>query len=198
LPRHKGLSVMLLDMHAPGVRVETHRTLGGSTFGEVVLDNVEVPTDHVLGEVNGGWKVLMGSLDFERVTSEKVGVALWVLDQLDDLAPNDHRKQLLALRGELEGCRRLGHEATRLIQAGAPVSRVSSMCKLSVSIAMQKIADLSIEILGPRVLLDRGPEAIGDGRLSAFCRSSVSMTIAGGACDIQRKVIAQQGLGLPR
>ena len=198
LPRHKGLSVMLLDMHAPGVRVDVHETLGGGTFGEVILTDVEVDSDNVLGEVNGGWRVLMGSLDFERVTSEKVGVALWVLDQLDEVAKQHHRRPLLALRGELEACRRLGHEATRLIAKGERVSRVSSTCKLSVSLATQKAAALSVDILGPGALVDRGPGARVAGRLAAFHRSSVSMTLAGGSCDIQRKIIAQQGLGLPR
>lgn len=198
LPRHKGLSVMLLDMHAPGVHVDVHQTLGGGTFGEVVLTDVAVPAENVLGEVNGGWTVLMGSLDFERVTSEKVGVALWVLDQLEEFAAPRHRRSLLALRGELEAGRRLGHEATRLIARGERVSRASSMCKLSVSLTMQKTAALSVEILGPAALVDRCDGALAAGRLAAFHRSSVSMTLAGGSCDVQRKVIAQQGLGLPR
>lgn len=198
LPRHKGLSVMLLNMRAPGVQVDVHHTLGGGTFGEVVLSDVEVGADNVLGEVNGGWAVLMGSLDFERITSEKVGVALWVLDRLDEVAGQHHRRTLLALRGELEACRRLGHEATRLIADGGQVSRVASECKLSVSLAMQKAAELSVLILGPEALVDRGPGARAGGRLAAFHRSSVSMTLAGGSCDIQRKVIAQRGLGLPR
>lgn len=198
LPRHKGLSVMLLDMHAPGVHVDVHHTLGGGTFGEVVLTDVAVPAQNVLGEVNGGWAVLMGSLDFERVTSEKIGVALWVLDQLDELAGPGHRRALLALRGELEAGRRLGHEATRLIARGERVSGVSSMCKLSISLSLQKAAALSVEILGPAALVDHGDGAQLSGRLAAFHRSSVSMTLAGGSCDVQRKVIAQQGLGLPR
>jgi len=198
LPRHKGLSVMLLDMHSPGVHVDVHHTLGGGTFGEVILTDVAVPEENILGEVNGGWSVLMGSLDFERVTSEKVGVAMWVLDQLDEFATPRHRHALLALRGELEASRRLGHEATRLIARGERVSGVSSMCKLSVSLAMQKAAALSVEILGPAALVDRGDGAYAAGRLAAFHRSSVSMTLAGGSCDVQRKVIAQQGLGLPR
>lgn len=197
-PRHRGLSVMLLDMRAPGVQVDVHHSLGGGTFGEVVLTDVAVPADNVLGEVNDGWRVLLGSLDFERVTSEKVGVALWVLDQLDELAGPAHRRALLTSRGELEASRRLGHEATRLIARGERVSGVSSMCKLSVSLAMQKIAALSVEILGPAALLDGGNGAPSDGRLAAFHRSSVSMTLAGGSCDVQRQVIARQGLGLPR
>ncbi|AXT84151.1 acyl-CoA dehydrogenase [Aeromicrobium sp. A1-2] len=198
LPRHKGLSVMLLDMHAPGVKVDVHHTLGGTTFGEVILTDVHVPAENMIGEVNDGWTVLMGSLDFERVTSEKVGVAFWVLDQIEPMASPEQRKRLLALRGELQACRRLGHEATRLINRGEKVSRVSSMCKLSVALAMEKSAALSLDVLGVSGLVDRGPSDVSGGRLAAFQRASVSMLIAGGSCDVQRKVIAQQGMGLPR
>ncbi len=198
LPRHKGLSVMLLDMHSPGVKVDVHHTLGGTTFGEVVLTDVHVPAENLIGGLNDGWQVLMGSLDFERVTSEKVGVAFWVLDQLEPMANPEQRKRLLALRGELQACRRLGHEATRLITRGERVSRVSSMCKLSVALAMEKSAALSLEVLGTAGLVDRGPSSVSSGRLAAFQRASVSMLIAGGSCDVQRKVIAQQGMGLPR
>lgn len=198
-PRHRGLSVMLLDMRARGITVDVHQTLGGGTLGEVLLEEVYVPAGNVLGEVDGGWTVLLGSLDFERVTSEKVGVTLRVLDDLEQLTtPRDHRRTLLAVRGELDACRRLGHLATRLIAAGQPVSRVSSMCKLSVSLVQQKVAALGSELIGPSALVDRGTASPADGRISAFSRAAVSMTIAGGASDIQRKVIAQQGLGLPR
>ena len=199
LPRHRGLSVMFADMRTPGITVDLHETLGGGTLGEVVLDEVYVPSGNVLGEVNGGWKVLLGSLDFERVTSEKVGVTMRVLDDLEQLTTSRvHRRTLLALRGELDACRRLGHRATRLIAANQPVSRASSMCKLSVSLAQQKVAALAGDLLGPTAFIDRGLGSPAQGRISAFARSAVSMTIAGGASDIQRKVIAQQGLGLPR
>lgn len=198
LPRHQGLSVMLLDMHSSGVKVDVHHTLGGTTFGEVVLTDVQVPVENLVGGLNDGWSVLMGSLDFERVTSEKVGVAFWVLDQIELSASPDQRKRLLALRGELQACRRLGHEATRLIDRGERVSRMSSMCKLSVALAMEKSAALSLEVLGTAGLVDRGPSSVSSGRLAAFQRASVSMLIAGGSCDVQRKVIAQQGMGLPR
>ena len=72
------------------------------------------------------------------------------------------------------------------------------MCKLSVSLAQQKVAALAGDLLGPTAFIDRGLGSPAQGRISAFARSAVSMTIAGGASDIQRKVIAQQGLGLPR
>ncbi len=196
LPRHRGLSVMLVDMRTPGITVDVHHTLGGGTFGEVMLHDVFVPADKVVGEVNGGWPVILGSLDFERVTSEKVGVTLRVIEDLERLTDSrSARRNLLAVRGELDACRRLGHLATRLIAARQPVSKVSSMCKLSVATAQQKVAELSTELLGPAGLVDEGPASLANGRIAAFVRSAVSMTIAGGTSDIQRKVIAQQGLG---
>lgn len=196
LSRHRGLSVMLVDMRTPGITVEIHHTLGGGTFGEVILHDVFVPAENVVGEVNVGWPVILGSLDFERVTSEKVGVTLRVIEDLESLMDSrSARRNLLAVRGELDACRRLGHLATRLIAARKPVSKVSSMCKLSVATTQQKVAELSTELLGPAGLVDRGPASLANGRIAAFVRSAVSMTIAGGASDIQRKVIAQQGFG---
>ncbi len=85
-PRHRGLSVLVAPLDTPGITVGTHATLGGGTIGEVVLEDVEIPRAQLVGELHGGWSVLMGTLDHERVTSEKVGVVLWLLDQLDELA----------------------------------------------------------------------------------------------------------------
>src|SRR5215208_2941135 len=102
-PRHRGISVLVAPLATPGITVTGHATLGGGTLGEVVLDDAEVPRAQLVGALDGGWAVLMGTLDHERVTSEKVGVVLWLLDRLDELAgsPAD-RARLLRLRGEAE------------------------------------------------------------------------------------------------
>lgn len=197
-PRHRGLSVMLLDMKSPGVTVTTHSTLGGGTLGEVVLEDVKVSPDHVVGEIDKGWATLMGTLDYERVTSEKVGVAMRVIDELRPLISGTHSLQLLAIEGELNACRRLGHLATQQLTNGESSSRASSMCKLSISLLIHRLASLAVEALGPEALIDETNTPTRRAMFAAFHRSSVSMMIAGGSADVQRKVIAQQGLGLPR
>ena len=95
-PRHRGLSVLVAPIDTPGITVSAHETLGGGTIGEVELEDVEIPRDMLVGTLDGGWSVLMGTLDHERVTSEKVGVVLWLLDQLDGLAETRGRPRAAA------------------------------------------------------------------------------------------------------
>ena len=80
--RHRGVSVLVTDITTPGITVNAHKTLGGGTIGELELDEVEIPAEQLVGELHGGWRVLMGTLDYERVTSEKVGTVFWLLDAL--------------------------------------------------------------------------------------------------------------------
>ena len=95
-----GLSVLVADIDSPGIEVREHRdggrrdaVRGRSSTG------VQVPADQLVGELNGGWRVLMGTLDHERVTSEKVGVVLRVLDDLERRSRGAPRARL-----ELRGC----------------------------------------------------------------------------------------------
>jgi alkylation response protein AidB-like acyl-CoA dehydrogenase len=197
--RHRGLTVLVADMGSPGIVVDTHRTLGGGTIGEVTLTDVAIPADQVVGEVDGGWQVLMGTLDYERVTSEKIGVVERLLDGLAELVEDTAgRAELARLRGETAAARAHGRRATELLAAGSDASGAASMAKLSVALLMQELATAAVELLGPRVLVEEGPGALLDGRLAAFRRSSVSTTIAGGVSDIQRRNIARQRLGAGR
>ncbi len=196
-PRHRGLSVLVAPIGTPGITVSTHETLGGGTIGEVVLEDVEVPRDQLVGELDGGWAVLMGTLDHERVTSEKVGVVFWLLDQLDGLATSRaDRARLLRLRGEAEAARMHGRRAALLLGEGRPAAEQSSMAKLGVAQLMQRVAAAAVELAGPEALLETGTTTL-HGRIAAFHRAAVATTISGGAAEIQRRVIARRGLGCP-
>jgi alkylation response protein AidB-like acyl-CoA dehydrogenase len=196
-PRHRGLSVLVAPLDSPGITVSSHATLGGGTIGEVVLEDVEIPREQLVGAVDGGWEVLMGTLDHERVTSEKVGVVLWLLDRLDELAatPAD-RAHMLRLRGEAEAARLHGRRAARLLDEGRPASEQSSMAKLAVAVLMQRVAAAAVELVGPEALVEAGTTTL-TGRIAAFQRAAVATTISGGAAEIQRRVIARRGLGCP-
>lgn len=195
-PRHRGLSVLVADINSAGIQVSTHRTLGGGTLGELMLDQVEVPADQLVGKLHGGWAVLMGTLDFERVTSEKVGIAQWLLDQLEQhcATPAD-RTALRRLRGECQAARLHGRRATELLGSGQPAAAAASMAKLSAAMLLQRLAAIAVEMLGPAGLIEPGGHAPAHGRFAAFHRAAVAATIAGGAADIQRRVIARRGLG---
>jgi alkylation response protein AidB-like acyl-CoA dehydrogenase len=195
--RHRGLSVLVADLHSPGIAVRSHDTLGGGTIGELELTDVEVPAAQLVGELHGGWRVLMGTLDYERVTSEKVGVVFSLLDALAPLALSTaQRLELLRLRGEAQAARLHGRRAAELLEAGLPASGQSSMAKLSVALLMQRLATFATEMLGPAALLEEGVGSL-HGRVAAFARAAVATTISGGAAEIQRSVIARYELGCP-
>lgn len=201
-PRHRGISVFVIDMNTPGLMVSKHDTVGGGNLGEVELVEVFVPHSGVVGEIGGGWSVLMRTMDFERVTSEKIGVARWLLDNLAPLATEPtHRYALRVLQGEAKAARLLALETARMLQQHLPASAPASMCKLSIALMMQKLAVLGLDIIGPAALIERtgsGVDEVLEGRVAAFARSAAATSIAGGASDIQRKVIAHRGLELPR
>lgn len=194
---HRGISVLVADMRTPGITVSVHETLGGGTLGELELNEVEVPANQLVGQLHGAWTVLMGTLDYERVTSEKVGVVLSLLDALDPLARGfERRLTLRRLRGEAQVARLHGRQAAALLEEGRPASAQASMAKLSVAQLMQRLAATAGELLGPAAMLEEGTDT-AHGRVAAFMRASVATTIAGGAAEIQRLVIARRGLGCP-
>ena len=195
--RHRGLSVLVADINTPGITVHSHPTLGGGTLGELELTEVEIPAAHLVGELHAGWQVLMGTLDYERVTSEKVGTVLWLLDALAPYADDRRaRRDLRRLRGAAQAARLHGRRAAALLEAGQPATAQSSMAKLSVAELMQDVARFALDLLGPEGLLEEGTQTLR-GRIAAFQRASVATTISGGAAEIQRTVIARRELGFP-
>jgi alkylation response protein AidB-like acyl-CoA dehydrogenase len=193
---HRGVSVLVADMRSPGIEVRAIDTVGGGVLCEVFLTDVEVPASQLVGELHGGWRVLMSTLDHERVTSEKVGVVLRVLDDLEaePTSPSE-RLELRRLRGEAEAARLLGRRAAALLADGRPAAAAASMAKLSISTLVRRTAEVGVRVLGPRALVEHGAGAVGEGRLAALTRASAGSTVAGGAAEIQRRVIARQGLG---
>jgi 3-oxocholest-4-en-26-oyl-CoA dehydrogenase alpha subunit len=190
---HRGISVLVAAMSTPGIEVREIETVGGGVLNEVFLDEVSIPADQLVGEENGGWRVLMGTLDHERVTSEKVGIVLRVLEDIEEAGGPG--LELRRLRGEAEAARLLGRRAVALLRDGRPAAAPAAMAKLSMSVLGKRTADAGVRLLGPRALVEEGPEAIGDGRLAGLTRSTAGSSIAGGASEIQRRVIARQGLG---
>ena len=193
---HRGVSVIVAEMSSPGIEVREIETVGGGVLCEVFLDEVEVPATQLVGELNGGWRVLMSTLDHERVTSEKVGVVMRVLEDLAlEAASPSERLELRRLRGEAQAARLLGRRAAALLAEGQPAAAAASMAKLSISMLVRRTAEAGVRLLGPRALVENGPGCVGEGRLAALTRASAGSTVAGGAAEIQRRVIARKGLG---
>ncbi|MET9687409.1 acyl-CoA dehydrogenase family protein [Streptomyces sp. NPDC006514] len=202
-PKHRGISWLAMPMDAPGVSVRPLRTLAGSAeFAQVFLDEVRVPVANRVGAENDGWRVTMVTLSFERGTAF-VGEVVACRRTLGELARTAKangrwddpvlRRRLGRLYGEFGALWRLTQwnvsEAER--SAGGVPGVGGSVFKLAYSHARQELYDTAAEVLGARSLsleeewtLDR--------------LSSLSYTIAAGTSQIQRNIVAERILGLPK
>jgi alkylation response protein AidB-like acyl-CoA dehydrogenase len=200
-PRHGGISVLVAPIDTPGIEVRRFPVLGGGFLCEVFLDRVEIPAENLVGEIDRGWDVLMPTLDFERITAEKLGGLAWILDELEArLAETDRlaeaRLRVADLRGELAGARLLSLRAADLLDRGESASAASAMAKLAGARLAQRLAREGTELLGLEGLADGQLSAPLEGRLGGLYRASVGSTISGGSAEILQVVIARRGLGL--
>jgi len=199
--RHRGISVLVAPLDSAGIEVRRFPVLGGGYLCEVFLDGVEIPAANLVGDVDRGWDVLMHTLDFERITAEKLGGLAWVLDALALRLEETDRidaawAQVGALRGQLAGARLLSLRAADLLDRGVPASAASAMAKLAGARLAQRIAVEGIELLGLEGLADGHAAAPLEGRIGALYRASVGSTISGGSAEILQTVIARRGLDL--
>jgi alkylation response protein AidB-like acyl-CoA dehydrogenase len=201
-PRHRGISVLVAPLDTPGIEVRRFPVLGGGYLCEVFLDRVEVPAENLVGELDRGWDVLMHTLDFERITAEKLGGLAWVLDALESRLDETERPEgewwprVAHLRGELAAARLLSLRAAGLLDRGEPASAASAMAKLAGARLAQRLAREGIELLGLEGLADGHPALPLEGRIGGLYRASVGSTISGGSAEILQTVIARRGLGL--
>ncbi|GAA3128222.1 acyl-CoA dehydrogenase family protein [Streptomyces echinatus] len=201
-PRHRGITWLAMPMDADGITVRPLRTLAGSAeFAEMFLDEVRVPVADRVGEENDGWRVTMVTLSFERGTAfvGEVVACRRVLGELARAARGDGRwddpalrRRLGRLDAEFRALWRLTQWNVSAAEASGGVPGVGgSVFKLRYSHARQELYDTAAEVLGPGALdLDR-PWVLD--RLS-----SLSYTIAAGTSQIQRSIVAERILGLPR
>ena len=189
-PRHAGISFFIVDMAAPGVDVKPLRQMtGGSEFDEVFLDAVAVGPDALLGPLNGGWQVAMATLTNERGHIGAAAISLQRrLDALvadaDGLDPV-RRDRLVTL-----WCR--GSALLALARRQGPVAAVSaSLLKLGVTELLPDVAALRAELAGAAALLADEPAA-------AEVLAAPGGRIAGGTTQVQRTIIGERLLGLPR
>lgn len=201
-PKHRGISWLAMPMDAPGVTIRPLRTLAGSTeFAEMFLDEVRVPVANRVGAENDGWRVTMVTLSFERGTAF-VGEVVACRRTLGELARTAKangrwddpvlRRRLGRLYGEFGALWRLTQwNVSESERSGGVPGIGGSVFKLAYSHARQELYEAAAEVLGPSSLsleeewtLDR--------------LSSLSYTIAAGTSQIQRNIVAERILGLPK
>jgi alkylation response protein AidB-like acyl-CoA dehydrogenase len=212
-PKHKGISYFLVDMKSPGITVRPLINLAGNAgFNEVFFDNVRVPAKNLVGEENRGWYIGTTTLDFER---SSIGSAVGQRLQVETLITyaKDHEKDgasvlghTAALRYELAErllethvAKMLSYRVVTMQARGLVPNHEASMTKLFASELSQRIARTGIRVAGLYGQLMPGSEhAPARGRYGSMYLQTLGSTIAGGTSEIQRNIIAQRGLELPR
>ncbi len=199
-PKHKGISCLLVDMASPGLEVRPLRTMSGDfAFSELFFDEVAVPVTFLLGPLNEGWRVAMTTLSHERAGVARLHLDLTArFERLLDAARRRgpirdavHRDRLAGLYADI-ACLRYAttRELAKIGRGGQPSVTMGGLAKLSWASASQELAELAVSILGP--------EALIGGSWTKTLLMSPACSIAGGTSDINRNVVAEHGLGLPR
>ena len=206
LPKHRGLTGFVVDMHAPGVEVRPLRQMtGGASFNEVFFTDVRVPDSHLLGEVNGGWTVALTTLMNERaaIGGGGGGLSLPQSTRLIEAARAAGRSDDPLIRQQLADIviheRVAGYTNRRAmakIAAGQLPGPEMSLGKLSLTANMVRTYDAVSSILGPALVADTG--AWGTYAWSQYLLGVPGMRIAGGSDEVMRNIIGERVLGLPK
>ena len=209
---HKGISLLLVDMKTPGIQVLPIINMAGvHSFNQVVFDDVRVPQANLVGDLNDGWRVGMTVLNFER---SGIDYAVWAraaLEELVDYVKNDDslvstvktdpevRGKLASLNTEIEAARLLCYDVAWRQGQGEVPSAEASISKVAGTEIYAKVLDYGTELLGMYGALEPGSEqAELQGNFLKMRLFATSGPILAGTNEIQKNIIAQRGLNLPR
>jgi alkylation response protein AidB-like acyl-CoA dehydrogenase len=213
-PKHHGITFLLVDMHSPGVTVRPLRQISGDEdFNEVFFEEVRVPRANVVGEMNQGWEIAITCLMHERQTltfsrqlQSQVALAEMLamargMDRGGRPATADPvvRQQLAAAVIDAQVMRLTAYRnLTKVLRGGVPGPE-GSLEKLFWSEMYQRQLETALAIEGPYCQLVKGsPHAVDDGRWPHLFLYARGRTIAAGTSEIQRSILAERVLGLPR
>ena len=198
VPKHKGISCFLVDLRTPGIEVRPLRTItGDQMFAELFFADVHVPASAMLGPLHQGWRVAMTTLSHERAGVAKLhlGLARKFNDLVREpgtaeaLADPVRRDRLASLYSEISCMRWMTDRYLAQMRQGDPTSTIGGLAKLAWARAEQGLAELALDVLG--LPGTAGPWATA-------LSSSRQASIAGGTSEINRNIVAEQALGLPR
>jgi alkylation response protein AidB-like acyl-CoA dehydrogenase len=207
-PRHKGITWLILPMRQPGVNVRPLATLQGDAhFCEVFLDGARVPVANRVGEENDGWRVANVTLRFERGTGfanqiidmrRQVRVLIELARRTGRWGDGAVRRQIGHFEAEVEGIwQLLKLGISESARTGLP-SLVGSAVKLSFSELYQRIGGFGVELLGRAGLAREDVAGLPAGQMLYDALWSLQFTISGGTSQIQRNILAERVLGLPK
>ncbi len=206
-PKHQGLTGFVVDMSAPGVDIRPLRQMtGGAAFNEVFFNDVRVPDDHRLGDVNQGWSVALTTLMNERASigggsSGGTGVAditrlAAMLSHFGKADDEVLRDELMNVYVRFQVAKLTGQRASDKIKSGQLPGPEMSIGKLSLAQNLRLVNDFVSHVLGARLVADTGEW--GTYAWGQMLLGSPAMRIAGGSDEIMRNIIGERVLGLPK
>src|SRR5215471_16733965 len=211
-PKHKGISYLLVDMHTPGITVRPLVQMTGEAgFNEVFYDNVRVPKENLVGEMNQGWQVSIATLMFERVSGGTRHPVERTINELVELAKqvdfqgvsaqrHPYVRQKLAAFVSDARCLRLSRYRSLTSQLRGKVpGPESSFGKLFATELNLRVAMFADEMLGPYGLLESDSlGSVESGKWTHRTLAARGLTIAAGSSEIQHNIIGERVLKLPK
>lgn len=206
-PKHKGISLFIVDMKTNGIEVGPLWTLGGYRVNTVYFENVIIDESNRIGNENEGWKGLALALDIERSGLVYVGKARRILDETIKFLNNEKpeclepkhwvSERLNELLAEVKAARLLAYRVPLMQAAGKVPNSEASMAKLYSTELLKKVCNTAIEVIGRNALLThRSPHNVWNGLFEENYRSAAMGTIVAGTSQIQREIIAKRKLHL--
>jgi alkylation response protein AidB-like acyl-CoA dehydrogenase len=215
--KHAGISYLLIDMKQPGIDVRPLREMTGSAmFNEVFFNNVKTPKDWIVGKRGEGWLVSRTTLKHERNSIGAAGQMLGLFDSLVGFAKRrkidgrpaiedpEIRRRLVELEGYVRAHQYSGFlQMTKDLKSESP-GVMGLMNKINSTHIGHRVAKLAMEIMGedgavaPGERNMMGGDILSESTWVNYYMASVGIAIAGGTANVQRNVIAERGLGLPR
>jgi alkylation response protein AidB-like acyl-CoA dehydrogenase len=208
LPKHKGLTGFVVDMHAPGVEVRPLRQMtGGASFNEVFFNDVRVPDDHRLGDVNQGWTVALTTLMNERASigagaagggsGLASGTRLFEMLRHFGLDKDPvYRQDVMKVYVAYQVAKYTNQRAMDKVKSGQLPGPEMSIAKLALTQNMWNTAQFVARALGPRITANTGEW--GTFSWNGFVLGVPGMRIAGGSDEVMRNIVAERVLGLPK
>ncbi|MFG3022407.1 acyl-CoA dehydrogenase family protein [Streptomyces sp. NPDC048254] len=201
-PGHRGMAMFLVDLDAPGVTVRpTMASTGRNHFAEIFFDDVRVPADRIIGEPGQGWKIAMSLLQWERgmYAWQRQGFLYHKLQEAVRRAgparASAHADAIGAAYADLTALRvRCGRTVRRLAAGETPGPEIS-IDKLLLSTTEQSVLDAVVDLAGERFVLGDDTDSVTDREQWFFSRAA---SVYGGAAEIQRTIVAERVLGLPK
>jgi alkylation response protein AidB-like acyl-CoA dehydrogenase len=211
-PKHDGISYLLVDLRTSGIEIRPIRQIAGAAeFSEVFFTDVRVPVANVVGPLNAGWRVAHSTLGYERIGQSRTHrierrlgmiVRLAATTTIDGVARIEEpgvRARLVEFAARVEALRFIASSATAAGVLGRTPGPEASLAKLLTSEIDQQMATFSLDLAGRAGVLERGsPGAAKGGTVAQGYLVMRAATLGAGTSEIQRNVIGEKLLGLPR